>query len=131
MSRMPKTSLPAGHDTHGKPVKLGDIDSDGYPVVYIAPDGLAHESRKMAEFSPLFGRFSEALGLHLAGMGPQPDPDEFIAAHCSPEFAAEAFRWLREQTAFWLKMRCFVLADPHVFMGSFPMPAGVSRTGAW
>jgi hypothetical protein len=131
MAGLPKASQETGHDTSGRAVKLGDIDSDGYPVGYIDPEGLAHESRKMAEFSRASGRFIDALTEHLNRHAPCPAASQFVRQECSPEFRDEGVEFVLEQARMWMKLRSAIKADPDAFKPRFAMPASVDRQAAW
>jgi hypothetical protein len=49
-----------GRDTHGVPRELGDIDSDGYLVGWIAPDGSCWQSPREHEIAIAAGRYLDA-----------------------------------------------------------------------
>lgn len=103
---LPRETKMEGYDTQGVPVRLGDTDSDGYPVGYIDPEGLAHESHYKAEQSRLEGRLFD-LAKVVPSRGLAAVARVIAREECSPEnreFAtAEAF----ENLAFWLKVKSF------------------------
>ena len=83
----------AGIDGLGRPVRLGEIDSQGYLVGYIDDDGLAWESLGERIVAVRGGQLAEAMGLPYGDPARDPAidraladvPDELIA-----EIAAEA-----------------------------------------
>jgi hypothetical protein len=84
-----------GRDAHGAWRGLGDIDTDGYLVGWIAPDGSCWQSRSEHEITIASGRY---LGAWLrwnrtgAALATEPDPARFVARHCSPDCEDEALR---------------------------------------
>lgn len=56
-----------GHDSSGRPVRLGDRDSDGYVVGYIDGDGLSWESIWDRDRAVGSGRYLDALNLWRRG----------------------------------------------------------------
>ena len=54
-------SLECGFDIHGNPVELYERDTDGTPVGYIDPDGLAWEDRAERDRAILNGRLWDAF----------------------------------------------------------------------
>lgn len=102
---LPKTSLTTGYDTHGRFARLGMIDSDGYRVRYIAPDGLAHESHYAAEYNELQGRIVDAYTAWRSGRGPRPDPFAMAEEICSPENRDDALVDSANALRFWCHVR--------------------------
>lgn len=120
---LPKTSLTEGHDTTGKPVKLGDVDTDGYPVNYIEPEGLGHESHKAAELSRASGEFDELTRQYRAGeLEAPPSPNAVVTRLCHPEYRVEAVQFMREQHRIWRILEAALEADPTLFQPRFKMP---------
>jgi hypothetical protein len=75
-----------GRDTHDVPRELGDIDSDGYLVGWIAPDGSCWQSRREHEVAIAPGCYVDAwLRWNRTGgaLGAEPDPARFVARYCS------------------------------------------------
>jgi hypothetical protein len=84
-----------GRDAHGVPRELGDIDSDGYLVGWIAPDGGCWQSRREHEIAIASGRYLDAWQRwnHCGGaLGVEPDAARFVARYCSPDSEDEALR---------------------------------------
>jgi hypothetical protein len=84
-----------GRDAHGVPRDLGDIDTDGYLVGWIAPGGSCWQSPREHEIAISAGRYLDAwLRWNRAGgaLGVEPDPARFVARHCSPDCEDEALR---------------------------------------
>jgi hypothetical protein len=84
-----------GRDAHGVWRELGDIDSDGYPVGWIAPDGSCWQARREPEIAIASGRYLDAwLRWNRTGgaLGAEPDPAWFVARYCSPDCEDEALR---------------------------------------
>jgi hypothetical protein len=82
-----------GRDAHGVWRELGDIDSDGYLVGWIAPDGSCWQSRCEHEIAIACGRYLDAwLRWNRTGgaLGTEPDPARFVARYCSPDCEDEA-----------------------------------------
>lgn len=49
-----------GVDSHGNPVRLGEVDTDGFVVGFIDPDGTCWESITERDVATTCGRFMEA-----------------------------------------------------------------------
>ena len=56
-----------GHDSHGRPVTIGDTDDDGRRVGFIDREGLVWESRRERAGAIASGRFTEAVLAHERG----------------------------------------------------------------
>jgi hypothetical protein len=84
-----------GRDAHGACRELGEIDSDGHPVGWIAVDGSCWQSRREHEIAIASGRYLDAwLRWNRTGgaLGTEPDPARFVARYCSPDCEDEALR---------------------------------------
>jgi hypothetical protein len=84
-----------GRDAHGVPRELGDIDSDGYLVGWIAPDGTCWQSHREYEITIAARRYLDAWqrwNRTGGALGTEPDPARFAARHCSPDTEDEALR---------------------------------------
>jgi hypothetical protein len=79
----PTSPRESGIDTSGKPVRLGDLDSDGMFVGYIDAGGTVWESREERDEAIFSGRAMEAFVRwnHCGGLGPAPDPWEIMRAY--------------------------------------------------
>jgi hypothetical protein len=83
-----------GRDAHGVCRELGDIDSDGYLVGWIAPDGSCWESRREHEIAISSGRYLDAWvrwNRQAAPWAPSPTPPG-SSRHGSPDCEDEALR---------------------------------------
>jgi hypothetical protein len=83
-----------GRDTHGVPREPGDIDTDGYLVGWIAPDGSCwHRAASTRSRSPPGAtRTPGSAGTEPGALGAEPDPARFVTRHCSPDCEDEALR---------------------------------------
>lgn len=111
MTPFPQTPLTEGRDSHGSPVRLGDLDSDGVPVGYIDPSGLAWASRLEAECSILAGRLQDAHD-DVQRAGHLPDVRKIVEETTSPDHRAEALLEAHESLVWTLWMRRVVASDP-------------------
>lgn len=80
----PRSPLKEGKDSHGNPVRLGEIDTGGYFVGYIDEDGLCWESVRERDCAIASGRFYDAcIDWDRNGQqGPPPSKYAIAREHC-------------------------------------------------
>ncbi len=94
-----------GYDC-GREVELGDVDSDGYLIGWIEPDGSCWESRRECEIARAISRYHDAFWRWnrtggVLGAEPEPDPIEFVARYCSPDTEDDALRECEQVVELW------------------------------
>ena len=82
-----------GQDTHGSPVTLGEIDTDGIKVGFIDQQGLAWESVEERDLALTAGRYQDAIIAWRSSGKPWAEIDDKgkVSLHCpsATQIAAE------------------------------------------
>lgn len=100
-----------GRDSSGRPVRLGDRDSDGYVVGYIDRDGDCWESIWERDRALATGRYLDALALWRRGRRAlRPTALEFALRNASrPSHVRRLRRECLDEVDFWHRMRLEML----------------------